>query len=487
MQHSYNIVDRHRSSVSRRPQSIASWKRPKVWFRFVITAFSLNLIIAIVTVERHTHFSVTTTFTKSKSEFTDMMDLPRILPLSSQWKDKSKAEFSTESRIWHRMLLQQDQNKNSTTYQLLCGDAKEQPASSHAKSLPPFGFSETVRAYVREHENSKESPTTVYCHAPPSEPLCQSLKYTVVIYSSGHTGSSSANRYWRNIVVWAVKFLAYPSVERINLVLREEEILINTTLSLRRRQMSSLEDSASRNKYAKRVIHWSRKGFVNVVSAFSLWDAIDRLDVPSESVLWINGDSPVDSQSHVVNETVLNHRFRAWREMPNAFAIPQRTNPIPTSLSTIENQSSKLSNDRSICSYPLLHGIMMHTNYLCYLDHPVVGTEIRSFTKSLKRASDTKNITENTYGAKNDSWDTVTMAIGMLLFSIGDGYVISNAESSSAATNLSHGSRNTLPFAAGSNGILATYKEDISNYFGCPCSTAVLPLSPSKTWHCSSD
>ena len=461
-----NSIDRQRT---RRQPTGARWKRPEKWFHFVIAAFSLNLFIAIVTVERHINFSSSQATTSLKNDF---MDRPRISPLSSRWKETSKPQFSTESRLWHRMLLQQEQN-NGTSRQHLCN--KNQTST---KPLPPFGFSETVRAYVHENESSKKG----YCHAPPSEPSCQSLQYTVVIYSNGNNGNGveSSNRYWRNIVVWAMKFLANPSVQRVNLILRDEQPHNNNTLAVTKRRISdnyisdrnsTPENFANRNKYAKRVLHWSKKGVVNVVSASSLWDAIDRLEVPSESALWINGDHSVDLQSHVSNDTALNHRFHTWRETPNALMIPEETSLIP--LKTI---------GESVCSFPLLHEMMMHTNYHCYLNHPVVGSELRNYTKSVKRQINANDRIQNAYDNSNDlEWDITTVAVGMLLFSIGDGYVISDA---STATNFASNSLMTLHSAG--DDALATYTEDISNYFGCPCSMVVPRLSPSNKRHCSS-
>ncbi len=469
---SYSI-DRQRTH--RQPTGVR-WKRPEKWFRFVIAAFSLNLFIAIVTVERHIHFSSSQATTSLKNDF---MDRPRISPLSYRWKETSTTQFSTESRIWHRMLLQQDQN-NGTSRHPLCN--KNQTST---KPLPPFGFSKTVRAYVREKESSKKG----YCHAPPSEPSCQSLQYSVVIYSNGNNGNGvdSSNRYWRNIVVWVMKFLANPSVQRVNLILRDEQPFNNNTSAVTKRRTSvnfisdrssTLENSANRNKYAKRVLNWSQKGVVNVISASSLWDAIDRLEVPSESVLWLNGDHSVDSQSHVANDTVLNHRFHAWREVSNALVIPEEASLIP--LKTIDN--AKGSIDESVCSFPLLHEMMMHTNYLCYLNHPVVGSQLRNYTKSIKLKIDANDGMQNAYDNSNDlAWDITTVAVGMLLFSIGDGYVISDA---STATNFASNSLTALQSAG--DDALATYTEDISNYFGCPCSMATPRLSSSNKRHCSS-
>ena len=516
---SYSI-DRKRSNALRRKPT-APWKRPRVWFRFIIAAFSFNLFIAIVTVERHISFS-TTTLKSSSLE----MNRPRISPLSSRWKSQqqqgeSRTEFLTESRIWHRMLVQQEQTKEGTKHHFLCSESKNQTTDvgrqESVTQLSPFGFPKAVRAYVREHENKLSSSNrgssipSMHCLAPPSEPSCESLQYTVVIYSSGYTknndnevglnSSSStdfgyhrlnnANAYWRNIVVGTMKFLAYPSVERVNLVLQEEEAgnnsdatsSVNSAIYKKRR--TALEDCAKGNKYAKRVFNWSRKGIVNVVSASSLWDAIDRFEVPSESVLWIDGDHSAHLQNKISNDTVLSNRFRAWREVPNALLIPKENSLFSPSPLKTSRQDENDSGDGPMCSFPLLHEMMMHTNYLCYLNHLVVGSELRDYTKSLRQWVTANNSTKNTYYDDRLSWDTTTMAIGMLLFSVGDGYIIEEADSSPTA-NFAHHPLSSLHLEAGGNGTVTTYTKDISNYFGCSCSMAAPRLFPSNTRKCSS-
>ena len=402
------------------------------------------------------------------------------------------------------MLLQQEQKKEQLSHILCSGNGKNQTTTrganrpSHADDskevveLSPFGFPDTVRAYVREHEN-KSSSKGLYCLAPPSEPSCQTSQYTVLIYSGGNHDDARRdsaffnNLYWRNIVVTVMKFLAYPSVERVNLVLREQETQstieafssANSTDSSRPKM--ALEAPAKRNKYAKRILNWSRKGVVNVVSVSSLWEAIDRLEVPSESVLWIDADYLHGSHrngNNIANGTVLEHRFRKWRDAPNALTIPQESHIVPVSLSQINNHDDDKDNTlQSVCKFPLLHEMMMHTNYLCFFNHPVVGSELRNYTKFVRR-----RIKSSDNDEKQLSWEMTTIAMGMLIFSIGDGYVIEDADHSSDGTAAYH----PLFGAPGNKRSLVTYTEGISNYFGCPCSMMTPRLFPSNTPKCSS-
>jgi hypothetical protein len=542
-------------AVRRQQQpAVPAWKKPRVWFRIIMVTFSFNLFIAVVTIERHISFS-----TLASSSSTFEIDRPKIKisPMSYRWRlEQPKAQFLTESRIWHRMLLQQqEQEKERTNNHVFCNNTngKNQTTATSTKSsgvnhqglvddsngvnkLSPFGFPETVRAYVQEHENKNKnesslkglsmssSSSSTYCLAPPSEPSCQSFQYTVVIYSSGNNNRNdgevvrkdynsstafdyprpnNADSYWRNIVVGAMKFLAYPSVQRVNLVLREETTTHNNNIEVgssanrsakATRRRTALEVSAKRNKYAKRVLNWSRKGVVNVVSTSSFWDAIERLEVPSESMLWIDGDHRFGSQNNNIaaNGTVLKHQFLAWREVPNALMIPKEISIVPVSLSKINGHNDKNNARGSVCStVPLLHEMMMHRNYLCYLNHPVVGSELRNYTDSVRRRVKANDNTRNgDYDDTSSSWDVTTMAMGMLLFSIGDGYVIEDAaDHSSVVTAAAAAYKPLLPFhstAEGDNDTLAaTHAEEISNYFGCPCSMAIPRLSPSNTRQCT--
>ena len=174
------------------------WKRPRIWFRFIIGAFIINLFVAIVTVERHISSSVTTIKASSLE-----MDHPRISPLSTESKSHSgqqQGTISTESRIWHRILLQKERtNQNSS-----CNNQQAENQTMVAElydgvaKLSPFGFAKSVQAYVREHENRSStsndgvSMSSTYCLAPPSEPSCQSTQYTVVIYSSGRVKNADS-------------------------------------------------------------------------------------------------------------------------------------------------------------------------------------------------------------------------------------------------------------------------------------------------------
>ena len=94
--------------------------------------------------------------------------------------------------------------------------------------------------------------------------------------------------------------------------------------------------------------------------------------------------------------------------------------------------------------------------------------------------------TNKGYGIDKSSWDITTIAMGMLLFSVGDGYIVKGVDPSSAAM-ASTSDFPLLPHSiASDNAALATYMEDLSNYFGCQCSTAIPRLSLPNIRQCSS-
>jgi hypothetical protein len=211
------------------------------------------------------------------------------------------------------------------------------------------------------------------------------------------------------------------------------------------------------------------------------------LEVPSESVLWIDGDRLLDSRTknngrNIGNGTVLEHRFRVWREAPNTLLIPRENSIVSAEASRIDGRGDKSNSRSPVCAFPLLHEMMMHTNYLCYLNHPVVGSELRNYTDSLVKANDS---TQNGKYRDNLSWDTTTIAMAMLLFSIGDGYVVENADYSSDGA-AADSPRFSLDSAAVDDGTLAASTEEISNYFGCPCSIAAPRFFPSNVRQCTS-
>ena len=378
--------------------------------------------------------------------------------------------------------------------------------------LVPFGFPSAIRAYVQQEENKSSigsstmsSSSSSYCTAPPSVPSCQSSQYTVVMYSSSSTAdtaeitnnstgimnneyddsNSNNHDYWRQIVIRVMSFLAYPSVQRVNLILREsisdgvdvdvdvdvDDLVIgdkntninnnNTALASRNRSTNTrrkgtipflLQNAAKRNKYAKRIQYWNEMGTVHVITTASLWNGLDRLETPSESILWIDGDQ---NNGVIINGTKLKGRFRLWREIPSTLVIHDdgmNNDDIDGDillLSEQQQQADTTAAPSSNCpllpsSFPLLslHGMMMHKNYLCYLNHPIIGSNLRNYTDSLSMLKqrdnhgDDENRNDNESNKNNDSidksminfpsisWDITTITIGMILFQISDGYVI---------------------------------------------------------------
>ena len=493
--------------IREQQQPLPSWRQPRFCFLFIIATFSCNLLIAIVTIERHISFPAQV----SSSDPFDF-DRPKISSLSHRWKqEQPKAQFSTESRIWRRILLQQQKEQEGTSA-IIYDNCKNETGkngvnhdslvdeTSSMKRLPPCGFRETVRTYIKGHERNTSlrhlPSTSMYCIAPSLKPLCRSLKYTVVIYSSrtiwfqdqvenssnsstfDHLHLDKMNQYWRNIVVGAMKFLAHDSVERVNLVLREENGAIDATFhtnsTVKSRRRALLKETAKRNKYAKRIFGWSRKGVVNVVAATSLWDAIDQLESPSESILFIDGDHPSCSSNKnmAANGTVLQHRFRLWRELPNTLVIPKENGK--TSELVDKNSAQSLA-----CNLPSLHEMFVHTNYLCYLNHLAVGSELRDYTDFVRMRVLANDRTRNGH---TTSWDLATIAMGMLLFSIADAYLIDDHHHSTATFNDTYRQPDRFCFEKYDDVTLKAFSEEISNYFGCPCpmATRVFPSNIRK-------
>ncbi|OEU20114.1 hypothetical protein FRACYDRAFT_236182 [Fragilariopsis cylindrus CCMP1102] len=363
------------------------WKQPRFWFLLIIVIFIINLLIAFVTIERHISFATT-----SSSSFFENGG-PPISSYSSA-STLTSHRFITESRLWHRMLLMIDQeeeekndnnyglrkkksktNNNNNNNQFICGEYhvnsrnnittiddnrndnddddndedEDENTNTTRRNLVPFGFPNSVRSYVQKEQN-RSSSIGSYCTAPPSNP-------SFVVYSSRRTarsGSNSTNTssrddYWRQLVVRVMTFLAFPSVERVNLILREERVDVgvndNKILHDVDKNNSTtttttlfLQNAAKRNKYAKRIQYWNEKDVVNVIPTTSLWDGLNRLDVPSESILWIDGDHYYNNNNNLsnnnnninnnhntdipINGTKLKGRLRVWREIPNALIIP---------------------------------------------------------------------------------------------------------------------------------------------------------------------
>jgi len=129
---------------------------------------------------------------------------------------------------------------------------------------------------------------------------------------------------------------------------------------------------------------------------------------------------------------------------------------------------------------------MMHTNYLCYLNHPVVGSELRNYTDSLQRRMEIDRRNHDVYSDHNTSWDITTVAMGMLLFHIGDGYVSEDDSHSSAGVDAAPRSLFPIHSTAGGDGeSLGIYLEEIAKYFGCTCSLVTPRLFPTAENQCT--
>ena len=489
-----------------------SWKQPKFWFILTIAIFVFNLLLALLTIEQHI--------------FEDDADKPALsipsLFLSTSTPSASN-HFFTESRLWHRILLEEElevkcrsnnKHKKTNATRAFLEEWNKAPQKNEL-SLVPSGFSTSVREYV-EREKKKTSFTGIgssssYCIAPASDPSCQSFQYTVVIYSSysatttGMTsvggdrykpyGKSSDSDYWRRILLLTMKLLAYPSVQRVNMILdigsnfgfKESNQNKNGTASISSRKnekvVSPFQNAAKRNKYAKRILQWNEKGICRVITtASSLWHGIEQLDVPSDSILWIDGDKgaiPHNDGKIIINGTQLKKRFRLWREKPNALIIPDGDeNDHDISTTTQLQQQIQRAEDAMFPSsdcpillspFPFfnLHGLIMHKSYLCYLNHPIIGADLRNYTNSILTLKQRHGVDVNVdVDVSSLSWDITVLSVGIFLSHISDGYIVDNDDHSlkvSANTN----DRIDHPEIPGKKAVLMrNCIKQIVNYFG---------------------
>ena len=114
----------------------------------------------------------------------------------------------------------------------------------------------------------------------------------------------------------------------------------------------------------------------------------------------------------------------------------------------------------------------MHTYYLCYLNHPVVGSDFRNYTDSIRRRVESNERTQKSDYYGNLSWEVTTIAMGMLLFSIGEGYVPETFELSvHSTTEFDDGS--TL-FATGITSAIYTKTGTSSNTLAYETSMSIV-------------
>lgn len=261
--------------------------------------------------------------------------------------------------------------------------------------LPPFGSRQNLDRYIEPQDEARQM-----CYIP-SSTSCHVRRYSVVVLSKGTN--------LRHLFLNLMSFVSYPSVKDITLILDLDK-----------------ESLSKDSKYGQRILQWNKQRTVKVINEQeSLWRAIERFKPNSEAVLWMDGDTRKDW-----NGTVLKSAMNLWKE---------NSRHLLTSQVNFGDES---------CSFPRLHGTMMHRNFLCYLDHPVVNS-LRNYSAPL-------------------GWDVVKNSISILWNHLGSGHIVVP----------SRVNRTWMTNDQSTKAIL--------HHFGCPCSwhTTHTPSSLSSNSKC---
>jgi hypothetical protein len=304
----------------------------------------------------------------------------------------------SESVLWHRMLQEQPG----------CEVPIIPAIQNETQLLPAFGFRQHVQRFL------ESDPSIQTCLLPPLT-SCFVTKYSVVVLSKGTN--------LRILFLNLMTFISYPSVQDITLILPQESKAI----------------LAKDSKYGQRLLEWNKQRTVKlIIHEQSLWAAMQMVQPQSEAVIWMNGDVHKDW-----NGTRLKNYLGLWRD---------RSRSLISSSQVVQKLRG------SSCSFPQLHGLVLHRNLLCYLDHPVVGP-LRQYAEPL-------------------GWDITQNAIGVLWNHIGDGHSVAAPRSDRLRSTATTGKRRVAEIST----------NTILNYFGCSCEskstiTSTL-LSSSNTTTC---
>jgi hypothetical protein len=306
-----------------------------------------------------------------------------ISPASSVPFKKAPEKHETEQVLWRRLLQETSE---------CAQESKSIATNTKNNTLPAFGFSAAVNRFIDSADITSQST----CYFPPSL-SCHVTKYSVIVVSNGTN--------LRQLFLNLMSFLSYPSLQDLTLILPMDR--------------DALEQDRD---YGKRLLEWDKQKKIRLLPLQSLWWAMQHLEPQSEAVLWMNGDGRKDW-----NGTVLKSHMQMWRQQSSSLMA-----------------TNALQHGGGVaCLVPQLHGLVVHRDFLCYLDHPVIDP-LRHYTEPL-------------------GWEATQHAMGMLFQRVANGLV----ESSVYQTN---------PVLTKSLKLLKTTQD----YFGCCTSSSAIPDSSEK-------
>jgi hypothetical protein len=318
-------------------------RRPKSWVVLIAACFAWNMW----TGWRALHSKEFASVDISPSFWTGRVsEQVMIVPTTN---------FLSEQVAWQRMLQQVPSTDK-------CHRMRFSTEPSQTKlQLPAFpllGFRQHVQHHLKIHSQMGSPSSTMnepLCALPSSNnTMCHVLNYSVIVTSKG----DDLRRLFLNVM----SFLTYPSVNDIFIVLQV-----------------TLEQLAKNVDYGQRLLDWHSQQTtqITLISNASLWSATDQdqLRPQSEVILWINGDVQKDWTGYS-----LKTHLQLWKQNPSSLVTLSNTSDTSLSSSSLAMEPCQWFS--MIVPNRLLHGLMVHRNVLCYLQHDVFRS-LRTFSETM--------------------------------------------------------------------------------------------------------
>ena len=438
-------------------------RKPTFWVALIIASFALNLLVAVVTLHRHTRYQDDRQAPMTPVSFPVRFGT-RSMSQSDASNGVSNSIQTPESVLWRRLLQQELSDscgERSGFHPKRNGTIIDD--SKNSSLLPPLGFRRHVQQFVeatsslvvpedsRGHHlrgalaSSKQDNGTATksddpffskgkkptCFLPPST-ACDEHQYSVIVYSRAQN--------LRRLLLNLMSFQSYPTVRDITLIVPSAEY----------------HDGLERDTfYGSRILEWKHQGTIQIKFESTLWFSVSQIEPETSAVLWVNGDSKKDWSG-----TGLLMNFRIWQQHSRSLVASSAIERSHTSAEWRQNPAAFQ------CPQNRLHGTFVHRNWFCFLNHPVM--------RPLK-----------TYLQQLEDWDTIFNGLSILWNQLGEGHFLTlppNDPMTMSQQHEAHHKRNNsetrvaLNFLA-AKGFRSSNFATIVDYFGCACSVNALVAS----------
>jgi hypothetical protein len=319
-------------------------RRPKSWVVLIAACFAWNMWTgwrALHSKEFATSVEISPPFWTGR--------------VSEQDMTIRTTNFLSEQVAWQRMLQQVPSTNKCHQMRFSTEPSK---ATLQMPTFPLLGFRQHVQHHLTIQGQMGSTSSTMnepLCALPSSNnTMCHVMNYSIIVTSKG----DDLRRLFLNVM----SFLTYPSVNDIFIVLQV-----------------TLEDLAKNFDYGQRLLDWHSQQTtkITLISNESLWSAIDQDQVQpqSEVILWINGDVQKDWTGYS-----LKIHLQLWKQNPSSLVTLADTSDTSLSSSLLTMEPCQWF--PMIVPNRLLHGLMVHRNVLCYLQHDVFRS-LRIFSDSM--------------------------------------------------------------------------------------------------------